>query len=116
MINKQVYKEILKRVKGESFDKNPCFYLYDLNDITGKINLLQKNMPKNVEMFYSIKANPHNNIIKHMSNNPYIKGVEVASIGELNRALREFKSKNIIFPGPGKTSYEIRESIQIFFL
>ena len=112
MINKQVYKEILKIVQKDFFVKNPCFYIYDLGNITEKIKLLQKNMPQNVKMFYSIKANPHQEIIKHMRRKPYIKGAEIASVGELDRALKSFNSKNIIFAGPGKTPFEIRSAIQ----
>jgi len=112
MINKRIYTEIINKIKKESFKKNPCFYLYDLNNITEKINLLQKNMPKNVRMLYSIKANPHDKIIEHMKNNSYIKGVEVASLGELNRALKSFNPRDIIFPGPGKTSFEIKSALQ----
>ncbi len=112
MIDKKIYQEILKKVEKNSFGENPCFYIYDLNKITGKIDLLQKNLPENVKLFYSVKANPFNKILKHMSYNPYIKGVEIASIGELKKALRVFNPKDLIFPGPGKTPYEIHKAIQ----
>lgn len=112
MISERIITEILIRAKGEYFKKNPCFYLYDLNKVTEKINLLQKNMPKNIRIFYSVKANPHDKIIKHMGNNTYIKGMEVASLGELDRGLRCFNLKDMIFAGPGKTPYEIRKAIQ----
>lgn len=112
MINKRIYTEIINKIKKDSFKKNPCFYIYDLNNITEKISCLRKNMPKSVRVYYSVKANPSDKIIRHMKNNSYIKGVEVSSIGEINKALKSFNPQNIIFPGPGKTSYEIKSAMK----
>ena len=112
MMSEKMRKEILKRVKKVSFKKNPCFYIYDLNKITSQIGFLQKNMPQNVDLFYSIKANPHDRIIKHINSHSYIKGVEIASLGDLNNALKIFHPQQVIFTGPGKTPYAIRMAIK----
>lgn len=112
MISEKIHKEIVRRIKKISFEKNPCFYLYDLGNITGKLDLLRENMPQNVKMFYSFKANPHQRIIRHMSSHPFIKGVEISSIGDLNKALKVYKPQDIIFVGPGKTLFEIRSALK----
>lgn len=112
MIDKRIYQKVLKIAKQDSFRRNPCFYIYDLGKITEKIDILQKNMPRNVRLFYSIKANPHKRIIRHMKDHTYIKGVEIASIGNLNDALKIFYPEQIIFTSPGKTPHMIRLAIQ----
>ncbi len=112
MIDKKIYREILRITKNDLFKKNPCFYIYDLNKISSKIDLLQKNMPQNFKLFYSIKSNPHKEIINHIHNYSYVKGGEVASVGDLNQALKIFNPQQLIFTGPGKTPYEIRMALQ----
>lgn len=112
MMKKNIYQKILKKAQKNSFSPNPCFYIYDRCCITDKVNLLQENLPKTVELFYSIKANPHLKILKHMHNNPYIKGVEIASIGNLDEALKIFHPQEIIYTGPGKTPYSIRLALR----
>ncbi len=111
-MNKKIVSEILKKAKNELFMRNLCFYLYDLDKISSKIETLEKNLPKNVSVFYSVKANPHKRIIEHMKNNPYVKGVEIASLGELKKSLKYFLPAEVIFAGPGKTVYELREAMQ----
>ena len=111
MINNQI-KEALDIIYNiEVVNENPTFYLYNLNDISEKINNIARNAPSNLNLYYAMKANPNKTVLKHMSANADIKGVEIASYGELMEALKYFKHDNIIFTGPGKTEKELMTSI-----
>ena len=63
-------------------------------------------------MYYAMKANPHNRIMECIQTEVYTSGVEIASAGELEKALSYFDKKQIIFTGPGKTEYELECAIR----
>ncbi len=111
-MNSIINEEILKITKTEAFRKNPCCYLYNLEDITMKINGIEKNIPNNFEVYYAMKANPNNDIVKYIQTHSRINGVEIASLGELNKALQIFMPSQIIFTGPGKTPQELEIAIK----
>lgn len=90
---------------------NPAVYFYDLTAIRTNIENLKQGMPKNVTVYYAMKANPHKDVMECIQKENIIKGIEIASEGELRYALRYYKSKNIIFTGPGKTAYELEQAI-----
>jgi diaminopimelate decarboxylase len=81
-------------------------YVYDAQMLRSRLALLRDNIPPNVEVYYSVKANP----------NPYIiarfvaegAGTEVASGGEYLRARAAgCPTQRIVFAGPGKTAAEL---------
>ena len=80
------------------------FYIYSQRNITKKFNELKKIL--NSEIFYSVKANSNQAIIKLMYS--LGAGVDVVSIGELKRVLNAGVAKDkIIFEGVGKSNEDI---------
>jgi diaminopimelate decarboxylase len=83
------------------------FYLYDMAAMRTKIAHLQKIMPKGVEIFYAMKANPHEAFLKAALESG-VAGIEIDSDGEGKKAEQAgFKPQDIIFTGPGKTPEEL---------
>jgi diaminopimelate decarboxylase len=111
LLSEEVELTIRKYVMSEEFMKNPVFYLYDLKSISERLDFLQTVLPKNVQLYYALKANPHDAILYRMKSHDACSGIEVASIGELEKALRFFSPNNICFNGPGKTDYELSTAI-----
>lgn len=101
---KEVYKE-------PKIINNPAFYLYDMEEIAKCIHRIKESAPDNIKLYYSMKANPNKDILSFMSKNSYVKGIEIASTGELRKALKYYSSKDILFTGPGKTEAELEEAI-----
>lgn len=91
---------------------NPTAYFYDLREIRSNIKRLKQNIPKQVRIYYAMKANPNKDVMKCVQEKNFIKGIEIASAGELKLALKYYKSNDIIFTGPGKTEYELRKAIE----
>jgi diaminopimelate decarboxylase len=111
MINEYIERRIKKITGSNEFKDNPCFYLYNLDDISDKLDLLNLR-PKNISLYYAMKANSNKDILQHIKKHSNIQGVEIASIGELNKARNYFSPNEIIFTGPGKTQRELEESIK----
>ena len=90
------------------------FYIYSKNNILNKIRFL-KNIFKplnDIFIAYAIKAENNLSILKIMVEEGI--GADVVSIGEVFKYIKAGgKPCNIIFSGVGKTSYEIRESIEL---
>jgi diaminopimelate decarboxylase len=62
-----------------------------------------------VELFYSIKANPFSPLVGFIAD--LVDGFDVASSGELLRAVSAGAEKTIQFSGPGKLPAEMRQAI-----
>src|SRR3989344_3399264 len=91
--------------------KPPCF-LYNLDIIRETIKELKERMSKNVELYYSMKANPIEDIIKQIRKTK--TKIEVTSKGEINLALSiGYKPEEMIFTGPGKIIDEIYFAINL---
>ena len=103
---------IKKTYKNYEFKKNPTGYFYDLNTIDENINNLKNNLPRQVDLYYAMKANNNKDVLKHISSNDYVCGIEIASYGELKQALKCRKGKDILFTGPGKTELELESAIK----
>ena len=110
MLDENVIKVIKQIAENEEFSVNPCFFLYNSSDIRDKIDRLSQR-PENVSLYYAMKANPFKEILKHMRTKKTVKGIQIASVGELKKARKFFNAKDIIFTGPGKTPFELAESI-----
>ena len=111
-LNKKIKNIIKDYYKKDEYKKNPTGYFYNLKKIENKIELLKNNLPKQVLLFYAMKANNNNEIMKYISRKEYVYGIEIASYGELQQALNYVNNKRIIFTGPGKTEYELEEAIK----
>jgi len=81
-------------------------YVYDVEMMERQFWLLQKTLPSSVDIYYSIKANPHPSIIA-----VFLRigaGCEIASGGEYVLARRAgVPAERIIFAGPGKGRDEL---------
>jgi len=100
--------EIRKRAK-EGGTLN-C-YIYDTTAMRDKIAHLKAIMPAGVEVFYAMKANPHAAFLA-AARETGAAGIEIASLGEAERALAAgFSPAELIFTGPGKSPEELSWSV-----
>jgi diaminopimelate decarboxylase len=82
------------------------FYAYDRQLITDRIALLRKYLPPEVQIHYSMKANPMPAVVQHLAS--IVDGIDVASVGELRVALdTPIFPGQISFAGPGKKDNEL---------
>ncbi len=110
MLTKGVANTILHLAEREEFRKNPCFYLYNADDIGEKLSLISER-PSNVSFYYAMKANSNQDILKLVRSSPTTTGLEIASCGELEKALQLFSPHEIIYTGPAKTQYELELAV-----
>lgn len=88
------------------------FYLYELSPMRQKIANLRAALPQNIEIYYAMKANPHEEFIK-AALKAGVKGIEIASLGEGQKAIAAgCLPRNIIFTGPGKSPEELIWSVK----
>ena len=82
-------------------------YLYDLAPMHKKINLLRDIMPEGLEVFYAMKANPHQAFLA-TALEAGVTGIEIASLGEATKAVKAgFSPAQLIYTGPGKSMEEL---------
>ena len=85
-------------------------YAYDAAVLDSQYNRLRDIYPKRFEIYYSIKANPHPAFLQHFLSKGC--GLEIASRGELERALSAgCPTEKIIYAGPGKTEADLEAAI-----
>jgi len=97
--------EQLKRETNEPI----CSYLYDIDHLCEHVKWVTSQLPENCHMFYAMKANANERILKAVY--PYVQGYEVASIGEVKKARAIHAEVPVIFGGPGKTDEELENAI-----
>lgn len=85
------------------------FYAYDFGIVAARIARLRAALPAGVALHYAIKANPHPLLLAAMA--PRVDGLDVASAGELDRALAVKPAAAISFAGPGKRDAELQAAI-----
>ena len=87
---------------------NTPFYAYSQNEIIKNYNNLKDNL--SAEIFYAVKANSNQAILKLLNNCG--SGADVVSKGELHRSLEAgFEPNKIIFEGVGKSKEDIEYAI-----
>ncbi len=93
---------------------NPTCYIYDREEITARIEEIKNNKPANVSLYYAMKANPNKAIISHVLTHDAVKGIEIASIGELEIARVSGLDDDgcVLFTGPGKTPKELEAAVK----
>jgi len=83
-------------------------YIYDTTPMREKIVYLNNIMPAGVEVFYAMKANPHPAFLL-AARSAGAKGIEIASLGEAEKAVvAGFSADQLIYTGPGKSPEELR--------
>ena len=84
------------------------FYVYSQNEIIKNYNNLKDNL--SAEIFYAVKANSNQAILKLLNNCG--SGADVVSKGELKRSLEAgFEPNKIIFEGVGKSKEDIEYAV-----
>lgn len=85
-------------------------YAYDAAILTRQLDALRGALPPQFRLAYSVKANPGAAILRHFVDRGL--GLEVASAGELLRALAAgCAPERIMFAGPGKTTAELELAV-----
>jgi len=85
-------------------------YVYDFAVIAARIGLLRAALPAKVGVHYAIKANPLPALLERIA--PLVDGMDVASAGEMARALGVMAATHISFAGPGKRDAELEAAIR----
>jgi len=87
-------------------------YIYDTARLTKRIQCLNNMMPQGVEVFYAMKANPHAAFLD-AALKAGATGIEIASLGEANKAIAAgFSPSQLIYTGPGKSIEELRWCVE----
>jgi len=84
-------------------------YVYDRATLLDRVALVRSSLPPGAALLYAVKANGHPDLLAAVA--PAVDGFEVASGGELSRALAA-GAGSIMFAGPAKTDVELRAAIR----
>lgn len=102
---------MVDRIYEMSLKYGTPMYIYDGHQIDRNYEILKSTTDEEVDIFYSIKANPNGSICRQFHR--LGAGIEVASGGELQMALHAgFEPKDIIFAGPGKNEQDLELAIK----
>lgn len=85
-------------------------YVYDFRIVAARIARLRAALPSGVAVHYAIKANPLPALLSAIA--PLVDGLDVASAGEMDRALDVMTADAISFAGPGKRDAELELAIR----
>ena len=85
-------------------------FVYDMAIIRDRIARFRDAMPAALALHYAIKANPHPDLLAAIA--PLVDGLDVASAGEMARALKVMAPERISFAGPGKRDDELEAAIR----
>lgn len=86
------------------------FYAYDSALLDARVAQLRAALPPGVGLHYAMKANPMPALLRRMVG--LVDGIDVASGGELQRALSAgARPQDISFAGPGKRAEELQQAV-----
>jgi 2-[(L-alanin-3-ylcarbamoyl)methyl]-2-hydroxybutanedioate decarboxylase len=102
-------QETVQQLKTERSEPL-CAYLYDMNRLRDHVETVVRSLPDRCRMFYAMKANSEYEILQALA--PIVDGLEVASLGEVEKARAVSTDIPVIFGGPGKTDQEIEGAIR----
>ncbi|WP_230769809.1 pyridoxal-dependent decarboxylase, exosortase A system-associated [Sphingomonas sp. Leaf4] len=85
-------------------------FLYDGAAIAGRVAALRAALPPSVGIHYAIKANPHADVLALIA--PLVDGLDVASGGELVKAIAVKPARAVSFAGPGKRDDELTSTLR----
>ena len=85
-------------------------FVYDMAIVAARIARFRAAMPAAVDLHYAVKANPFGPLLQAIA--PLVDGLDVASSGELDRALAVKPAQAISFAGPGKRDGELAAAIR----
>ena len=84
-------------------------FVYDVGIVAQRISRLRAALPTLCEIHFAIKANPLPELLAAVA--PLVGGLDVASGGELAKALQVKDAAHISFAGPGKRDAELEAAI-----
>lgn len=86
-------------------------FVYDNNIVGGQITCFRAAMPSGIKLYYSVSANPCEDLLRFIGR--YVEGFRVVSAGEI-RLLENAELAGIpmTFAGPGKSEAEIEAAIR----
>lgn len=114
-MNKKVTHEIRQLfTQNSDVVANPTCYVYDLEEVSNRVREIVDNKLPNVSLYYAMKANPNAKVLKHILSENGISGIEIASIGELEKAIAVGldSTSKVLFTGPGKTYTELEQAVK----
>ena len=85
-------------------------FVYDFAIVEARIATLRAALPAGVDVHFAIKANPFPPLLEAIA--PLVDGLDVASAGELAKALAVKQATAISFAGPGKRNAELDAAIR----
>jgi diaminopimelate decarboxylase len=86
-------------------------YVYDLAAVRTAAAALRDDLPAGAELLYSVKANPHPDVVREVLAAGF--AAEVSSTGELETALAVGCSpERVLYTGPGKTPGELSTALR----
>jgi diaminopimelate decarboxylase len=104
MIGGQSAEELVAEAGG-----TPLF-VYDNNIVGGQIAALRAAMPDGLALYYSVTANPYEDLLNFIGR--YVEGFRVVSRGELEHLKRAgLAGIGMTFAGPGKLDGELEAGI-----
>jgi 2-[(L-alanin-3-ylcarbamoyl)methyl]-2-hydroxybutanedioate decarboxylase len=86
-----------------------CAYVYDLAALRSRAATVRAALPPGTVLLYAVKANSHPAVVRTLAG--ACDGLEVASGGELDRALAA-GARRIAFGGPAKTDAELAAAVR----
>ncbi|AHE54355.1 pyridoxal-dependent decarboxylase, exosortase A system-associated [Sphingomonas sanxanigenens] len=108
--------DFMLRIGGERVDAliaaagDTPLFVYDAALLAARVARLRAAMPGQLAIHYAVKANPYPPLVAWMA--ALVDGLDVASAGELHRALDSgIGAGRISFAGPGKRDRELEAAI-----
>lgn len=86
-----------------------CRYVYDLDGLAAHVRDVVAALPPRCRMFYAMKANSASELLRTLA--PLVDGFEVASRGELGKALAASDAAPVVFGGPAKSEPDIVSAV-----
>lgn len=105
----RIYKRIQDEMSARTAEHPFCAYLYDLDALKRHASETVSRLPSWCRMYYAMKANSELPVLQAIR--PFVHGFEAASIGEVRKARSVDPNVPVLFGGPGKTDYELREAM-----
>jgi 2-[(L-alanin-3-ylcarbamoyl)methyl]-2-hydroxybutanedioate decarboxylase len=104
------WERVSEALRRQTSSAEPvCAYVYDLDALVDQVEAVRAAFPERCELYYAIKANSHPAVLRKLA--PAVDGFEVASLGELDKALAAGASQ-LAFSGPAKTDGEIAAALR----
>jgi diaminopimelate decarboxylase len=93
----------------EAAGRTPLF-VYSKSLLSARVSQLREALPEKIGINYAVKANPHADVIAHMTG--LVDGFDIASSGELTMIERAgIDPSRVSFAGPGKRDDELEAAI-----